>query len=89
MAMTQAIIRPLEVSDTAAVAELHDRANLADPGLGPVPPEMWRRFIAQPANQNGRLFRVAERDGAPGGVAIVSHKQQQDRAVRLIRIVVV
>jgi mycothiol synthase len=86
--MEQMSVRPLRATDTGAVVALHDRANHADRGIGPVPAEMWRAFVARPDNQNGRDFRVAERGTMLVGVATTSHKQQDDRTVRLIRIVV-
>jgi mycothiol synthase len=86
--MGQTIIRPLRATDTGAVVGLHDRVNDADPGIGPVPAETWREFVARPGNQNGRDFRVAERGAMLVGLASVSHKQQDDRMVRLVRIIV-
>jgi mycothiol synthase len=86
--MEQTTIRSLRATDTAAMVGLHDRVNDADPGIGPVPAEMWREFVARPGNQSGRDFRVAERGAALVGLATVSHKQQDDRMVRLVRVIV-
>ena len=86
--MEQTVIRPLRAADTGAVVGLQDRVNDADPGIGPVAAEMWRELVTWPGNHKGRYFRVAERRAALIGLASASHKQQDDRKVRLMRIIV-
>jgi mycothiol synthase len=86
--MEQTSVRPLQATDTDAVVQLHDRVSHVDPGIGPFPAEMWQRFVAQPGNQNGRDFRVAERDSELVGLATAADRQQADGTVRFINIIV-
>jgi ribosomal protein S18 acetylase RimI-like enzyme len=81
-------IRPLCEQDTDGIISVYERAGAVDPEIGPIPRVAWQRFVKMLQNQNGRDFRVAERDGRIVGIAESSLRDQGSRKVRFLKIVV-
>jgi mycothiol synthase len=82
------VIRPVTDDDADNIAAFFAAAHAADPVLGDISAEDWRRFMAAPQNRGGRDFRLAEVDGAIAGVATPSLRDHETPWIRHFRIVV-
>jgi ribosomal protein S18 acetylase RimI-like enzyme len=81
-------IAPVRNEDTDEIVALYDRANVTEPGIGPVPRIAWQRFVKQPQNHGGRDFRVVRHDGCLVGLAESHVKDQGEQVVRFLKVVV-
>jgi mycothiol synthase len=81
-------VAALRDEDADEIVALYDRAALAEPGIGPVPREVWRRFVRLPQNLDGRDFRVARDGQLLVAIAESSLRNQGEHAVRFCKFVV-
>ncbi|KFA94039.1 GNAT family N-acetyltransferase [Archangium violaceum] len=81
-------VRPLREDDTDAVVAFYEGARRADPTVGGLSAEGWRRFLAQPVNRGGRDFRVAELEGEVVAVVTSSLRDREHPVIRHFRLIV-
>jgi mycothiol synthase len=81
-------VRPITEEDTNEIVALYDRVMATEPGIGPVSPLAWERFVRQPQNQDGRDFRVAQSSERLVGLAESHLKHQSEQIVRFCKLVV-
>ena len=81
-------VAALRDEDTDEIVALYDRATVAEPGIGPVPHEVWQRFVRLPQNLDGGDFRVVRDGQRLVAVAESSLRSQGKHAVRFCKFVV-
>ena len=81
-------VAALRDGDTDEIVALYDRATVTEQEIGPVPPDVWQRFVRLPQNLDGRDFRVVRDGQRLVAVAESSLRNQGEHAVRFCKFVV-
>ena len=88
MPFSDIAVAALRDGDTDEIVALYDRATVTEPGIGPVPPDVWQRFVRLPQNLDGRDFRVVRDGQRLVAVAKSSLRNQGEHPVRFCKFVV-
>ena len=80
--------RALTKEDTDGIVSLYDACSQVEDELGPITAAQWLNFVSRPRFAEGRDFRVALKGGQIVGLVESTLRNQSDRRVRYIKIIV-